>query len=94
MTRKHRPKGETCQSMILNLSGFLTINEIVERTGYDKSSVCKVINAGFYPYKFIKVDRTYEKLVALYPYLKGKSFPEDLLNTWLNGGDADGQTNP
>lgn len=91
MTRKNRPKGDTCKEMILNLRGFLTINEIVERTGYDKSSVCKVINAGFYPYKFIKVDRTYEKLVALYPHLKGKAFPEKLLNTWLNEGDNDGR---
>ena len=82
-----RPKGETCNHMILNLRGFLTINEIVARTGYDKSLVCKVINAGFYPFKMIKVGSRYEKLVALYPYLKGKEFPEDLLQSWLKGDD-------
>lgn len=89
-----RPKGETCNHMILGLRGFLTINEIVSRTGYDKSLVCKVINAGFYPFKMVKVGSRYEKLVALYPYLKGKEFPEELFKSYLAGDDCNGPSNP
>lgn len=76
----------TCAMKLLELRGFLTIKEIVDRTGYDKSMVCKAVNSGFYPSTMIKVGRRYEKLVAMYPYLKGKPFPLELWESYKQGG--------
>lgn len=82
-----RPTSETFLQLLSGMQGFITVKEMVARTGYNKSLVCKVVKSEKYPATMILVNSKYEKLVAVYASLKGKEFPKDLLQSWLKGDD-------
>jgi hypothetical protein len=82
-----RPTSETFLHLLSQMSGFITVKELAERTGYNKSLVCKVVKSEAYPATMILINSKYEKLVAVYPALRGKEFPFDLLRQ----GDENGQ---